>query len=267
MLTMIFNNTTAVSQFIVKKIYRWFCYYTIDANAQTNVIDPLAQLLVSSNWEIKPVLSALLKSEHFFDPLNQGCLIKSPIDIAVKLIREFGVVFPDPVAAYSDAYSMWDYIRYIASTLNQDFADPPNVSGWPAYYQVPQFYELWINSDTYPKRASFTDSIITNGYTRNGKTIQVDPIAFAKKMSNPGDPDILISDSLTILYRVPLSAASKTTIKTAILLSGQTSNYYWTNAWNAYLANPTDMVAYQTVYSRLRDLYKYLMDLAEYQLA
>jgi len=162
---------------------------------------------------------------------------------------------------------LWEYMLYITATFNQDFADPPNVSGWPAYYQAPQFYELWINSDTYPKRANFTDTMVISGYTRNGKTIQIDPVAFAKKLSNPGDPNKLIDDSLTILYRVPLSVTSKTTIKTAILLSGQTSDYYWTNAWNAYLANPSDMMNYQTVYTRLRDLYKYFMDLAEYQLA
>jgi len=162
---------------------------------------------------------------------------------------------------------MWDFIMNQSSIINQEFGDPPNVSGWPSYYQAPQFYELWINSDTLPKRERFTDTLIENGYTRNGKTLKIDPIAFAKKLSNAGDPNVLIDDSLAILYRVPLSDTSKATIKTNILLSGQAQDYYWTNAWNAYLANPSDMAAFQTVYNRLRDLYKYLMNLAEYQLA
>ena len=266
LLTMIFSKQAEVSQFIVKKIYRWFCYYTIDAAAQANVIDPLAQLFQNSNWEIKPVLDALLKSEHFFDALNRGCLIKSPLDITVGLCREFSVVFPDVATDYANAYNMWEFIRTIAGLNNQNFAEPPNVSGWPSYYQAPQFYELWINSDTLPKRNQFTDTMIS-GYTRGGQTLKIDPIAFARQTSNPGDPNILIDDSLAILYRVPLSAASKTTIKTNILLTGQTSDYYWSIAWNAYLANPTDTMAYQAVYNRLRDLYRYLMNLAEYQLA
>lgn len=267
LLNMIFNKKAEVSQFIIKKIYRWFCYYTIDAGTQANVIDPLAQIFQNSNWDIQPVLSALFKSEHFFDALNRGCLIKSPLDISIEVCREFGIVFPDPVAEYTDAYNMYDYIRSQASNFNQNYGDPPNVSGWPSYYQSPQFHELWINTDTYPKREQFTDIMVTNGYTRNGKNIKIDPVAFAKKLSNPGDPNILINDSLAILYRVPLSDTSKNTIKTAILLSGQTSDYYWTNAWNAYLASPADMMAYQTIYTRLRDLYKYFMNLAEYQLS
>ncbi len=267
LLTMIFSKKAEVSQFIVKKIYRWFCYYTIDATAQANVIDPLAQLFQNSNWEVKPVLDALLKSEHFFDALNRGCLIKSPLDIAINLCREFGLVFPDAGTDYVTAYNMWDFIRYQAALCNQGFAEPPNVSGWPSYYQAPQFYELWINSDTLPKRNQFTDILVYSGYTRSGQTIKIDPVAFVKQLSNPGDPNLLISDALAILYRVPLSDASKTTIKVNILLSGQVSDYYWTNAWNAYLANPTDTMAYQTVYMRLRDLFRYFMNLAEYQLA
>lgn len=267
LLNMIFAKKEDVSRFIVKKIYRWFCYYTIDAAANTNVIEPLAQLFRDNNWNIKIVLDTLLKSEHFFDALNRGCLIKSPLELAVKLCREFDVKFPNAVTEYTDAYNMWDYIRAQVATFNQDFADPPSVSGWPAYYQEPQFYELWINSDTLPKRNRFTDTMVTNGYTRNGKNIKIDPIAFAKKMSNPGDPNILITDSLAILYRVPLSQTSRDIIKKNILLSGQDQDYYWTNAWNAYIANPNDTMAFQTVNTRLRDLYKYFMNLAEYQLA
>lgn len=267
LLTMIFDKKAEVSRFIVTKLYRWFCYYTIDAATKANVIEPLAQIFRDNNWNIKPVLATLLKSEHFFDVLNRGCLIKSPLELSVNLCREFSVIFPDAVANYADAYGMWEYIRSQASSFSQNYADPPNVAGWPSYYQEPQFYELWINSDTLPKRNRFTDVLVTSGYTRSGKTIKVDPIAFAKKMSNPGDPNILIADALAILYRVPLSTTSKNTIKKNILLSGQDQDYYWTNAWNAYVANPTDTMAFQTVNTRLRDLLKYFMNLAEYHLA
>ena len=267
LLDMIFNKKVEVSQFIVKKIYRWFCYYTIDAAAQANVIDPLAQIFRDNNWDIKPVLSALFKSEHFFDVLSRGCLIKSPLDLIVMLSREFMLGFPDEASQYADAYGMYDFLQNQGAIINQDLADPPSVSGWPSYYQAPNFYELWINSDTLPKRERLTDTLIATGYMRGGNMLKIDPIAFAKKMSNPGDPNLLITDSLAILYRVPLSDASRNIIKTNILLSGQTSDYYWTTEWYTYLSNPTDPASYQTVYNRLRDLYKYFMNLAEYQLA
>lgn len=264
LLTMIFNKQTQVSEFIIRKIYRWFCYYTIDAATETNVIKPLAQLLVSGNWEIKPVLTTLFKSEHFFDPLNQGCLIKSPIDLSVGLCREFNLAFP---AGYVDAYNMWEYVYTESGNVLQSIGDPPSVSGWPAYYQIPAFHELWINHATLPKREMFSDLLILSGYTRNGQKLQIDPVAFAKTLPNPADPNALINDSLAILYRVPISDISKATVKKQILLSNQDQDYYWSNAWNAYLASPGDATAYQVVYTRLQTLYKYFMNLAEYQLA
>ncbi len=72
LLNMIFNKRVEVSEFMVRKLYRFFVYYTIDANTETNVIKPLAQLFRDSNWEVKPVLARLFKSEHFFDVLSQA---------------------------------------------------------------------------------------------------------------------------------------------------------------------------------------------------
>lgn len=266
MLNMIFNKKVEVSEFLVRKLYRWFCYYSIDAATEANVIQPLAKIFRDSNWEIKPVLSALLNSEHFFDALNQGCLIKSPLDMTVGVCREFSIDFPPP-SDVVNSYYMWEYVRNQASLMQQNVGDPPSVSGWAAYYQVPQFHEIWINSDTLPKRNRYTDQLITMGYSRNGKRIKIDPVAFAKKFSNPADPTILVSDIVDVLYKVPLSAASKQTIKKQILLSNQDQDYYWSNAWNAHIASPADTGLYQIVFNRLQALLKYLMNLAEYQLS
>ncbi|HYF31819.1 MAG TPA: DUF1800 domain-containing protein [Chitinophagaceae bacterium] len=265
LLNMIFAKQVEVSRFIVKKLYRWFCYYTIDAATESNVIEPLAAQF-RTNWEIKPVLATLLKSEHFFDPLNQGCIIKTPIDVTVGMCREFNIQFP-PLTDYVNSYFLWEYLRGQAATAQMNLGDPPSVSGWPSYYQEPQYYEIWINSDTLPKRNRFTDQLVNPGYSRNGKKIQLDPVSFAKALPNAADPNALINDSLEILYMVPLSDANKEAIKRNILLSGQDQDYYWSNTWYAYIAGPNDNMAYQMVYTRLRDLYKYLMNLPEYQLA
>lgn len=265
MLSMIFA-TNDVAVYICRKLYRWFVYYDVDPTTEVNVIIPLAQIFRNNNYEIKPVLDTLLKSEHFFDVLNQGCQIKSPLDMNVGLCREFSVVFP-PSTDYVNAYFMWDYIRSQSGNMQQNIGDPPDVAGWKSYYQAPQFYEIWINSDTLPKRNQFTDILANNGFTRNGKNIKIDFIAFARSLPNPGDPNELINDSLTYLFRLPLSQTSRNQLKTDILLSGQTQDYYWTDAWVAYIANPGNTANATIVKNRLRDLYQYLMKLAEYQLA
>lgn len=264
LINMIFSKSQEVSRFMVKKLYRYFVYYKIDAATEANVITPLAQILVSNNWEIKPVLTALFKSEHFYDVLNQGCFIKTPIDLVVASSREFGVVYPAS-SDYVNAYNMWGYIHSYASLLQQNIGDPPDVAGWKAYYQEPQFHEIWINTDTYPRRNLFTDTMITSGYTRSGQKIVIDPVAFVKRLSNPSDPNALINEALRIMYRIDVSATTKATLKKQILLSNQDQDFYWTNAWNAYISSPTN-ANYQVVFVRLRDLFKYFMNLAEYHL-
>jgi uncharacterized protein (DUF1800 family) len=269
LLTMIFNKKNEVSRFIIKKLYRWFCYYNIDADTDANIITPLAQLLQLNNWNIVPVLFTLFNSEHFFDSRNRGCLIKSPADMAVGMCREFNMVFPD-ASNYTVAYAMYDNVRNYFFNMGQNIGDPPNVAGWPAYYQEPQFHELWLSTDTLPKRNKYSDYFIANGYTiaGGGANIRIDPVLFAKSLSNTGDPNALLNDSLDILFTVPLSDVSKAAIKKQTLLSGQENDQYWTDAWIAYLANPAITgAAYNTVLSRLRALYKYLMELAEYQLS
>ena len=94
LLNMIFN-TQEVAKHVCRRLYRWFVYYDIDATTETNIITPLANILRTNNYEIKPVLNTLFKSEHFFDVLNQGCLIKNPVDLMVGMCRELNVVFPD----------------------------------------------------------------------------------------------------------------------------------------------------------------------------
>lgn len=263
LLDMIFNKDE-VSKYICRSIYRWFIYYTLDAASEANVIEPLAEIFRNNNYDIRPVLSTLFRSEHFFDVLNQGCMIKSPVDHAVGCMREFGVGFPAP---YQDAYNMWNYVQTSMDRMGQNIGDPPNVSGWPAYYQEPSFHEIWINHDTLPKRNQFTDIIVNNGYTRNSQTLVINTIAFTQTLSNPGDPNALLNDALAIIYRVPLSDTVKQSIKQSILLSGQTQDYYWTNAWNGYLADPNNMSTAAIIANRLKSLYQYLMNLSEYQLS
>ena len=266
LLNMIFAKSNEVSIFMVQKLYRWFVYYDIDATTQINVIEPLAKIFRDSNWDVKPVLSALFKSEHFFDVLNQGCQIKSPADFMYGLCREFALVFPTNVDLIAQ-YAHWTNIYNLCTNLQQKLSDPPDVSGWKAYYQEPMYYEIWINSDTYPKRNQYSDQLAYNGYTYNSKKVAIDCIAFAKSLSNPSDPNVLVAESINYLFRLPLSVAARDQIKKDILLTGQTNDYYWTTAWTNYISSPTNTTFFNTVNDRLKALYKYIMDLAEYHLA
>jgi len=266
LLAMIFL-TDESAKFICRQLYNFFVYYQIDDSIETAVITPLAQVFRNSGYDIRTVMSTLLKSEHFFNLVYaDACIIKSPIDFLIGLCREYEVAMP--VAGDDPSnYAAWSMLLQESALLQQEVLGIPEVAGWFAYYEGPAYHELWINSVTYTERNAFTDLMIGVGNTLNGVTLEIDPLSFAKKLSNPGDPNLLISDSLDILYRVPLSDTSKTYLKETLLLGGQINDYYWTQAWDAYISNPSDMIATQTVLSRLQNLYKYLMNLPEYHLS
>jgi uncharacterized protein (DUF1800 family) len=257
-----------VSKFICRKLYRFFVYHEIDETTEQTVIVPLAKLFRKKNYEIKPVLETLLSSRHFFDAANYGGMIKSPVDLTVGLCREFGVSFP-AAAEYVDQYGLWEQVRNQAAGMQQNIGDPPNVAGWQAYYQTPEYDKLWISSDTLPKRNQFSDRMVNNGFVRNGKRAGIDVLAFAAGLPAPQDPDRLIADSVQALLAVPLPPEQLTLIKTSILLSGLSgidSDHYWTNAWQAAHNNPDDVINRTAVTNKLKNLYRHLMDLPEYQI-
>jgi len=253
-----------VAKYIVRKLYRWFVYYDIDSTTESNVIAPLADIFRNNNYDIHAVLGTLFKSEHFFDVLNRGCMIKMPADLVIGSLREMNVVFP-VVTDWDTNYGLWNTFYTWLVNMGQNPNDPPNVSGMPAYYQEPSFHEIWINSDSLPKRNQYTDTMVNTGYTRNSKKVIFDCVAFVQTLSNPGDPNILIDETANILFRNDLSPATKSQIKVQILLTGQTSDYYWTNAWDAWVLSPTT-TNYNTINTRLRSLFQYFMNLSEFQL-
>jgi uncharacterized protein (DUF1800 family) len=263
LLNMIFAQQE-VAKYLARRVYRWFVYYSIDAETERNVIVPMAEIFRNSGYEIKPMLSALLKSEHFYDVLNRGCYIKSPADHVIGTLRQLNVNFP-VLTDWDSNYGLWNTFYSWMSNLGLNLHDPPNVSGQPAYYQEPSYHELWINSDSLPKRNQFTDTMINTGYVRNGFRVQINCVDWAKTLQNPGNPNDLIREALQYFYQNELSDYSKEQLKIQLLLTGQQWDYYWTNAWMAYESNPTT-ANFNIVNSRLKALFQYLFNLSEYQL-
>jgi len=270
---LLFSKSQVVSEYICRRLYRYFVYYDIDANIEANVIVPLAQHFVAHNWEIAPVLDKLFKSQHFYDMANYGVCIKSPFDLVLGSLRTFNINcnVANPLN-FQAQYYVWASLHstYLAP-MDQTMGAVPNVAGWPAYYQNPNFHEYWINSNTIQKRAAFIDAIF-NGYTLtyNGLStrIEVDVIAWVSQFSPTivADPDALVNECIAYLLPVDLSASVKSNLKIQNLLSNQTNNSYWTTAWLNYTGNPSNASFTSIVKSRLKSLLVAITQLAEYQL-
>lgn len=267
---LLFNQQgLTIAKYICRRLYRFFVYYDIDANIETNVIEPLAALLLSSNWEMMPVMKALLKSQHFFDLANRGVMIKSPVDFIAGALRTLKINTTAAIGTSQviNQYAIWQYFHNYANTnMDQGYGLVPNVSGWKAYYQGPAYYQNWINSNSIQKRAALLTAFM-NGFTVGGLSIKIDVIGFVQQFANPviQNPDSLVDAIVQLLLPVDLPADYKLSTKVATLLQGQVTNTYWTSAWDAYTANPTTGNA-NIIKTRLNSLMTTLLQLAEFQL-
>jgi len=266
LMDMLFSKDTVIAKHICRKLYRMFVYYDISADEETTIIEPLAQYFIDQKWEIKPVLKKLFMSEHFFDTLNQSCIIKDPISHLAGFLRQMQMEYPNNDV--DTEYSIYQLGRYYGELLQLDLGDPPNVSGWSAYYQAPLYHRTWINADTFPKRNQFCDFLLYVGYVKNGYKFAVDPMSVMAQTSNPVNPDDLIADLCTWLLAMPLTSTKKAELK-AILLPGGIPDYNWSDAW--YAANDPQNADHASqkaaVLSKSQALLKAITNLAEYQLS
>lgn len=262
LLDMIFSQEET-ARFFVRKIYRWFVFYQIDQQTERTVIEPLAALLRQSNFEIKPVLEVLLKSQHFYDDQNIGAMIKSPLDFLCMLFTTEGFTIPTNQQTRAQ---LLNTLTRLAAALQQNPMDPPSVAGWPAYYQTPDYYRLWINSATLPTRYSVTDGIIV-GSRQLPRQFTLDVLAFVERVSsNPGDYAQLIRDlEQELLPAYPLSDQQRDDLARNVLMAGG-QVYEWAQIWADYKANPTNPTARGAAQQRLQNLLRSMFRLAEFQL-
>jgi uncharacterized protein (DUF1800 family) len=269
---MLFTKSEIISQYICRRLYRFFVYYDIDDNIEANVIIPLAKFFVDNNWEVLPVLKKLFKSEHFFDMANRQVYIKSPLDLFVGTMRTFNATYNIADTGNHDLqYRVWYDFRSYGQQLLQSVGTIPNISGWQAFYQKPSYHEYWINSNTIQKRYEIIQQLFNGFYIYKDAAsakIEINFIVFVQQFSPTicKNPSLLVDECVKYLLALELSSELKNSIKIKTLLSNQTADYYWTNAWNDYLANPNDMIKLNEVKKRLKEMLLTIVELAEYQL-
>lgn len=246
---------------LVRKLYRWFVYYSIDEDIEIQVIEPLAEILYQNGYEVEPVLRKLLASQHFFDAGLRGCYIKSPLEFILGSLRRMETLIPDSLEL---RYEFWNLFHQLSLQQEQNLGTPPDVAGWPAYYLEPSFNELWINSASLPQKAEFTTKLINGVYKRMDTKLIVDVITLVEKTSQPSDPGLLITELCDLMLPVPISENQLNQLK-EVLIPGL-PDFEWTAEWNNYKANPGDDNLKAAVENALRNLLEAIMHLPEYYL-
>ncbi len=264
MLDMIFN-TNELAAYISRRLYNFFVATDIDATVEQNMIQPMAELFRNSNYEIKPVLEALFKSAHFYDAITMGVRIKNPAEHALGVWRTLNT---PPLSGETLQTNLQFHASFLwtMSSLGMELGDPPSVSGWTAYYQSPQFDKAWISTSTITQRASVTDAVVF-GYIWVNENLSVgaDLIHFLEGLNNPSNVNEMLAESTQFLLGLKATPDMLATLK-SILLSGQTTDGYWTGAWLDYTNDPTNVEYKLVLENRLKPTFQHILQYAEFQL-
>jgi uncharacterized protein (DUF1800 family) len=251
----------ATAKFICKKLYRWFVNYDLTSVVENSVIDEMAATLSANNFEILPVIEELLKSEHFYDLSVRGSIIKNPIDFVFSIFNGTSSV---PNYDIETNYRMLLETYWVSGSLGMSYHQPPNVGGWSAYYQAPNFSKLWINSSYIKLRFDIASYVtLWGGIPVNGNNFQVNHFEFLNNLSVPSDPTQVIEDMVLVFCPKGLSASGKAILK-AILLNGL-PDFEWTIQYNDYLADPANTAISDPVKQRIALTLDSLFKLPEFQ--
>ena len=179
----------STAKFICKRLYLYFVSETEDWDE----INKLSDVFLKNNGEIKKVLEAMFKSEHFKSDDIRFKKVKSPSDLV------FGV------SRLVDKYKIpdLDSAELAINTLlmGQFLMNPPSVEGWHEG-------EEWIDSGSLIERINYASTEISNTSSSGVKRI----IEIIKE-TNITDSNDLINNTLETLGYINITDKTKGMIK------------------------------------------------------
>jgi uncharacterized protein (DUF1800 family) len=276
MIEMIFARQET-ARFIARKLYRFFVYHFISEEVESDIIEPLAQVLVDNDYSITELLTVLLKSEHFFDADdavvendNVGALIKSPVDLFTGLFRAFEIQFPDRETETGTFYSDMDYVVSKLVDQGLNFYEPFEVAGYPAYHQIPGYNRNWITTYALAHRYQAGGILMKTLEQSSARSFGLDIVDWVEHsgyISDPSDPAEILDVLVQILFAVELSQERYDYFLYTVFLdyTGTDLLYaraLWASEWSTYQSSADDSV----VRSLLQLLFSALIETPEFQL-
>lgn len=243
---------------LCRRLYRYFIYREITDEIETDIIVPLANTLISNNFEIKPVLAQLLASQHFYDADDSnatdeivGGMIKSPLELALQSISFFNIAIPNPmtqpVTHYRTFYEQAVTTRMFGQA-NLPIFTPSDVAGYPGLYSEPEFSRQWFNSSTIVARYKLPAMLLTGTRQFGGGNPNV-PIGIKLNIApwvknsgfftDPSDPYLLVQELLAYMLSEEVDSDRFNYFYISIFLN-QLPPTDWTYEWQNYLATNND---------------------------
>ena len=251
---------------ICRKLYKYFVSTELTEQIEATVIETMAQTMISNNYEIRPVLAQLFKSEHFYDSTIIGSHLKAPYEFIFSMLNPT-LSFPSHNEEGNNV--IWNILYNAASVMDQNWYVAPSVAGWPAYYVKPGYMQLWLNSATIDRRFWLVSLLtehstgLSDDVTGTVYSFKIDALAFVDQLQTPSDGVAVIEQMCDLFFSRPLLQTKKDRLLN--ILSDFLPAFEWTLQYNEYLSNTHDPVLREPVKQRVEAVLSEIFKLPEFQ--
>jgi hypothetical protein len=167
----------ACARHVVRKLYRHFVSEA--ATPPDKLVEPLADRLRRSDYDIGAVLKAMLLSRHFYSPFAYRQRVRGPVEYVVGLLRSLEAKMPGEAVGLS--------LPAATQELGQTLFAPPSVKGWDGG-------KAWLNTATLLARHNMAWRLL-QGAT-GPHAVRLNPAALVTRHSGNGDPLAFLLDLL-----------------------------------------------------------------------
>ena len=171
----------AAPRFIARKLVN---YFVCDQPLSDELVEPLAEELRNNGFHIEPVVRQILTSRFFYSPISIGQKIRSPIELAIGLLR----CFEGTVGTIALAKAL--------QPLGQRVFFPPNVKGWEGGRK-------WINATTLIGRVNLIAKLLGDDHVRFADGSLADYFQKSPTTAN------LVDSIASLLLAVPLPKSAR----------------------------------------------------------
>jgi hypothetical protein len=157
----IIYRQNACASFWATSLLNFFVYN----DPEPQLVSAVAALIEKNDYNLRPVLSTLLRSNVFYSERAYRALVKSPVEFVVGTYNALGLKNID-VRAQRALVQMGQILFY-----------PPNVAGWPGGAN-------WLTSQTMIARQNFIASLVNSPAMDDAGWIQQVPLKASQAVSH-----------------------------------------------------------------------------------
>jgi uncharacterized protein (DUF1800 family) len=133
------------ARFIAKKLWEWYGY----PSPALALVDELADVFVAANYEIRPLVEAILVHDEFYSEQAMASTAKNPVEFATQMVLAL------------EAKSSFENLPGNLERMGMDLFNPPSVNGW-------NHSEAWLATARFRERFFLAQRLAGGRSKRDG---------------------------------------------------------------------------------------------------